>query len=207
MEDEWTAEGIYPDDNWSLSPRDSKDQDTWVRNECARLAARWEDPSTAQAVVEDTLNGVFALAAGAGTLATLVHWPLSLPASSRIRVILANGEPYAPEEWRQAGFDIDEYPGAEIGPGIKCLATRDEEIHRVLYHLSTAVYAFSAASGSVLVIVESGERRVFEMTMAQMPLILSNLRVTQPNGDPFVSAAVPGVTRSEADEWELSPNA
>lgn len=207
MEIEWTAEGIYPEDNWSLSPRDSTDQDTWVRDECARLAPRWDEPSTAQAVVEDTLNGVFPLAAGAGTLATLVHWPLSVPVSSRVRVVLAGGEPYAPEEWRQAGFDIDEYPGAELGPGIKCLATRDEEVHRVLYHLSTAVYAFSAASGSVLVIVESGERRVFEMTVAQMPLILSNLRVIQPNGAPFVADPVPGITRSEADEWELSSNA
>lgn len=207
MEIEWTAEGIYPEDNWSLSLPDSTDQDSWVRDECARLAPRWDDPSTAQAVVEDTLNSVFPLAAGAGTLATLVHWPLSVPVSSRVRVVVAGGEPYAPEEWRQAGFDIDEYPGAELGPGLKCLATRDEEVHRVLYHLSTAVYAFSAASGSVLVIVESSERRVFEMTVAQMPLILSNLRVTQPNGAPFVSDPVPGITRSEADEWELSSNA
>jgi hypothetical protein len=207
MEDEWTAEGIYPDENWSLSPRDSTDQDAWMRNECARLASRWDDPVAARAAVEDTLSSVFPLAAEAGTLATLVHWPLSVPASSRVRVVLAAGEPYAPKEWRQAGFDIDEYPGAEMGPGLKCLARRDEEIHRVLYHLSTAVYAFTSASRSVLVIVESGERRVFEMTLAQMPLILSNLRVNQSNGEPFVSETVPGITRSDADEWELYSNA
>jgi hypothetical protein len=69
-------------------------------------------------------------------------------------------------------------------------------------HLSTAAYVFAGPIGGVVVTVEAGTREVFDLTLARMPVLLSNLMLYLPGGAPFVAGPVEGVTRNDEDEWE-----
>jgi hypothetical protein len=123
-------------------------------------------------------------------------------------VVLAAGGPLDQGIWKQAGFEVDEYPGARIGPALKCIASRDEaSAGRRSLHLSTAAFVFAASDAGVMVVVEAGSREIFELTLARMPLILSTLAIYGPDGMEFKSDPVPGVTRNLSDEWENISNA
>lgn len=203
MDHSWHVEGLHPDTQWSLVPStDLVDAQEWVDEECARVREWWDGAWEPR--VERDVRAVLAQSVApveTGTLCTWVHWPLPVPVTSRVRIMLASGPPVGAEAWEEAGFDVDEYPGAGFGPGLKCLASRDEHIGGETLHLSTAVYAFAARDGGVLVVVESGARKAFELTLAQLPIILSTLKIVRPDGHEFISEPVADVTRHTADEW------
>lgn len=53
-----------------------------------------------------------------------------------------------------------------------------------------------------MVTVEAGTREVFDLTLARMPVLLSNLALYLPGGARFVASDVDGMTRNTMDEWE-----
>ncbi|MFE6508854.1 hypothetical protein ACFVDI_17330 [Nocardioides sp. NPDC057767] len=206
----WRAEGIYPQREWTLVPSDlGQGADTWVSTECARVrewfgsnASRQSDEDVRR-VLTDSLAGI----GEPGRLVTMLHWPMTVPIASRVRVVLAEAGDLDVEAWEKSGFDVDECIGAAMGPGIKCVASRDETVDGQDLHLSTAVYAFSGDTGGVGLIVESGLPLAFQLTITQMPVILSSLSLFDPDGRPFEASPVPGLTRNHVDEWEHLSNA
>ncbi|MBC7278226.1 hypothetical protein [Nocardioides sp.] len=210
MERVWRADGVYPADNWSEIPATSGQMgDEWIAAECTRIRAALGDNWTAdvQREFRRLLANALESSNEPGTLLTMLHWPVALPLISRVRVLLADGAPFDPKAWERAGFDVSEYPGAELGPGAVCLATRDVGVGDNRSQFHTAAYAFSSGSDGIAVIVESGSREVFELTVAFMPAILGNMRITQPNGGAFESKPIPGVTRDIVDEWKVANHA
>lgn len=211
MEAEWLAEGVLPQSGWTRVPSEGiGDPEEWFHSETARIRSWWGEEAWGpgvEASIRDALVDAVAKAVEPGTLSAMLHWPLDVPVPSRVRILLAAGSPLDASGWREAGFDVDEYPGAGLGPGLKCVALREETINGEDLQLFTAVYAFSDESGSVLVIAEAGSREVFQMTMAGLPVLLSSLQVTGPNGKRFAADPVPTVTRKPTDEWESISNA
>lgn len=206
----WRAEGIYPQREWTLIPSDlGQDADAWVSSECARVR-EWFGEDASQRSDEDVrriLTDSLATIGEPGRLVTMLHWPLTVPIPSRVRLVLAEAGDLDVKAWEKSGFDVDECIGAAVGPGIKCIASRDESVDGHDLHLSTAVYAFSGESGGVGLIVESGVPLAFQLTIAQMPIILSSLSLFDPDGRPFEARPVPGLTRNQVDEWEQVSNA
>lgn len=203
MDHSWHVEGLHPNTGWTLIPStDLVDVQQWVDEECDRVRQWWDGvwgPGAERDV--RAVLGQSVAPVETGTLCTWAHWPLPVPVTSRVRVMLAAGPTAGVEEWEEAGFDVDEYPGAALGPGLKCLASRDENVDGETLHLSTAVYAFAARDAGVLVIVESGARMAFELTLAGLPIILATLKVVRPDGKEFVAEPVLGLTRDQGDEW------
>ena len=184
----WRAEGIYPQREWTLIPSDlGQDADAWVSSECARVR-KWFGEDASQRSDEDVrriLTDSLATIGEPGRLVTMLHWPLTVPIPSRVRLVLAAAGDLDVKAWEKSGFDVDECIGAAVGPGIKCIASRDESVDGHDLHLSTAVYAFSGESGGVGLIVESGVPLAFQLTIAQMPIILSSLSLIDPDGRPY----------------------
>lgn len=210
MEKEWRAEGDYPAQNWTLIPDNVDGAGDWVDREAERIRGWWDDTvweSRAVPALRDTLNDSVMAVREPGTLTTMLHWPLPLPVPSRVRVMLATGGTVEHRVWEQAGFAVDEYPGARMGPGLKCIASRDEVVDGRDLHLSTAAFVFGASTAGVVLVVESGSREVFEFTLSRIPVILSTLRVYGPDGLELKSNPVAGVSRNLKDEWEIVPNA
>lgn len=211
MEAEWLAEGVLPQSDWTRVPRErTGEPEEWFQSEIARIRSWWGEEAWGPGVetaVREALTDAVAKAVEQGTLSVMLHWPLDVPVPTRVRIVLAAGAPLDVAGWREAGFDVDEYPGAGLGPGLKCVAVREETINGEKLQLFTAVYSFSAASGSVLVIAEAGSREIFQMTMAGLPVLLSTLQVTEPNGQRFAADPVSTVTRKPTDEWESISNA
>ena len=211
MDAEWLAEGVLPQSGWTRVPGEGiGEPEEWFQSETARIRSWWGEEAWGpgvEASVRDALTDAVAKAAELGTLSVMLHWPLDVPVPSRVRILLAAGAPLDPSGWREAGFEVDEYPGAGLGPGLKCVAVRKETINGEVLQLFTAVYAFSDESGSVLIIVEAGAQEVFQMTMAGIPVLLSSLQVTGPTGKKFAGNPVPSVTRKPTDEWESISNA
>lgn len=210
MEQAWRADGVYPADNWSDVPATSGQAgEEWIATECARISAELGDSWTAdvQREFRRLLANALESANEPGTLLTMLHWPVALPLISRVRVLLADGAPFDPRAWESAGFDVSEYPGAELGPGAVCLASREVGVGDNGLQLHTAAYAFSSGSDGIAVIVESGSKEVFELTVAFMPVILGNMRITQPNGVVFEAKPIAGITRDVVDEWKVANHA
>ncbi|GGU23001.1 hypothetical protein [Nocardioides albus] len=210
MERAWRADGVYPADNWSEVPAISGQMgDEWIATECRRISAELGDGWTVdvQSEFRRLLANAVESANEAGTLLTILHWPVALPLISRVRVLLADGSPFDPKAWEGAGFDVSEFPGAELGPGAVCLASREVGAGDDRSQFHTAAYAFSSGSDGIAVIVESGSREVFELTVAFMPAILGNMRITQPNGVVFEAKPIPGITRDIVDEWKVANHA
>jgi len=206
----WRAEGIHPQREWTLVPSElGEGADAWVSTECARVR-EWFGNNASQRSDEDVrriLTDSLASLGEPGRLVTMLHWPMTVPIVSRVRVVLAEAGDLDVKAWEKSGFDVDECIGAAIGPGIKCVASRDESIDGHDLHLSTAVYAFSGDAGGVGLIVESGLPLAFQLTITQMPIILSSLSLLDPDGRPFEASPVPGLTRNQVDEWEHVSNA
>lgn len=206
----WRAEGIHPQREWTFVPSDlGQGAEAWVSTECARVR-EWFGTNASRQSDEDVrriLTDSLATIGEPGRLVTMLHWPMTVPIASRVRLVLAEPGDLDVQAWEKSGFDVDECIGAAIGPGIKCIASRDESIDGRDLHLSTAVYAFSGASGGVGLIVESGLPLAFQLTIAQMPIILSSLSLIDPDGRTFEADPVPGLTRNHVDEWEHLSNA
>lgn len=211
MEAKWLAEGVLPQSGWTRVPGEGiGEPEKWFQSEITRIRSWWGEEAWGpgvEAAIRDALTDAVAKASELGTLSVMLHWPLDIPVPSRVRIVLAAGAPLDASGWRDAGFDVDEYPGAALGPGLKCVALREETINGADLQLFTAVYAFGDESGSVLVIAEAGSQEVFQLTMAGLPVLLSTLRVTEPNGKQFAADPVPTVTRKPTDEWESISNA
>lgn len=210
MERAWRADGVYPADNWSEVPTTSGQMgEEWVATECARISAELGDRWTAdvQREFRRLMTNALESANGPGTLITMLHWPAEIPLISRVRVVLADGAPFDPKAWESAGFDVSEYPGAEMGPGVVCLASREVGVGDNGLQLHTAAYAFSSGTDGIAVIVESGSKEVFELTVAFMPVILGSLRITQPDGSHFEAKPILGITRDSVDEWKVANHA
>jgi hypothetical protein len=206
----WRAEGIYPQREWTLVPNESEQgADSWVTTECARVRDWFGNNASRQAdeEVRRILTDSLATLGEPGRLVTMLHWPMTVPIVSRVRVVLAEAGDLDVKAWEKSGFDVDECIGAAIGPGIKCVASRDESVDGHDLHLSTAVYAFSGDAGGVGLIVESGLPLAFQLTISQMPIILSSLSLLDPDGRAFEANPVPGLTRNQVDEWEHLSNA
>jgi hypothetical protein len=207
VDENWRIEGVYPEDGWTYAACDLEtDINQWVETEEKRLRNWWGE-AWAQDEAANDLNGAalrdaYNAAHVPGTLIAMLHWPLPLPLPSRIRVELASGSPVTVQAWQDAGFDVDEWSGSALGPGLKCIAARDEVIDGVALHLSTAAYVFANQDGGVMVTVESGTREVFDLTLAKMPAILSTLTLYLPGGVRFFASDVKGMTRNAMDEWE-----
>lgn len=211
MEMAWRAEGSYPTQGWTLVPEHESGLGDWVESETERVRAWWGDDAPggeSGEALRDMLQGSYLAVREPGTLTTMLHWPLPLPVPSRVRVVLAKGGPVDRGIWEQAGFEVDEYPGARIGPALKCVASRDEDsAGRRSLHLSTAAFVFASSDAGAMVVVEAGSREVFQLTLSRMPVILSTLTIYGPDGKEFQSDPVPGVSRDISDEWENIPNA
>lgn len=210
MENRWRVEGLYPVQGWTLVPGNESNSGAWVEGEFERIVSWWDDNARgelAEQALRDTLNESLSVAREPGTLTTLLHWPLPLPVPSRVRVVPATGGPVDPRIWVEAGFDVDEYPGARMGPALKCIASRDEVSEGRSLHLSTAAFVFSASDLGLVVVIESGSREIFQFTLSRVPLLLSTLSVYRPDGLEFKSDPVSGITRNLNDEWESVPNA
>lgn len=208
MPETWEAEMAQPSERWIWVPNagelDTSGAETWVEDVLASLRDTWDgewtdevDPG-ARALLAHHLAGDL----HPGTLAAMLHWPLPAPVVSRVRVVLGGGEPTSPEEWRQQGFDVDEYAGAALGPGLRCLASRTGEIDGETVEFLTGIFVFSTQEVSVMVVVEAGAPEIFGLTIADMPLFLAELEVVRPDGTPFSAEPVPGVTSDPFDAWE-----
>lgn len=207
VDETWRIEGLYPEDGWVYAACDLEtDLDEWVVSHEAKLAGRWGEvwpqDEEARLANDAALRDIYRAAHEPGTLIGMLHWPLPLPLASRVRVALAAGPPAPVAAWQEAGFDVDEWIGSSLGPGLKCIAERNETIGGVPRHLSTAAYVFASQEGGVLVTVESGSREVFDLTLARMPVLLSTLKLYLPGGVQFVASEVDGMTRSSTDEWK-----
>lgn len=203
----WRIDGVYPEQGWSCAACDLEtDVDQWIASEEMRLRTWWVDAwaqdEAANRANRAALKDTYDSAHEPGMLVAMSHWPLPVPLPSRIRIAIASGPPAPVSAWRDAGFDVDEWIGSSLGPGLKCIAERDEVVNGNAVHLSTAAYVFAAQDGGVMVTVEAGTREVFDLTLARMPVLLSNLALYLPGGARFVASDVDGMTRNTMDEWE-----
>lgn len=204
MSTSWQISGVHAGERWTAVQATSMASDSWLSDEVARLEKLWTgtDKDEAAREVTEILNDAVGLLADPSMVLTLVHWPMSVPVPCRVRVAVADADALGLKEWRGLGYEVDEYPGSSLGPGIHCHATRDEVVHGSPLHVSTSVFAFTNAIGSVMVIVESGVRDAYLATMLEIPVFLSRLEVSREDGEVFVANPVPGVSRDQADEWE-----
>lgn len=208
MQESWRAEGLYPPDRWTqvlgADDVDADEVETWIDRELENLRGWWGKAWTDDLDHEarSLLTTNVASDLHTGTLVSLLHWPLPAPAVSRVRIVLGNGDPVEVAEWRQMGFDVDEYAEAGLGPGLKCLASSGAEVDGQEFQLFTGVFAFAAQDSSVMVVVEASEPEVFGLTVAEMPLLLSTLEVLRPDGTPFSAKPVPGAASDPFDVWE-----
>lgn len=209
MSTAWQVSGVSTGDRWTTVQRQNPASGSWLSAEIQRLQSLWTgyDVEESSRQVAEILTDSFELFEDSSTVIVLIHWPMSVPVPCRVRVAVAGADALGVQEWRALGFEVDEYPGSSLGPGLHCHATRDETVDGNDVHLSTSVYAFTNSVGSVMVIVESGVRDAYLATLLQMPRFLSNLNVSREDGDSFVAQPVAGVTRAQADEWEVVSNA
>lgn len=209
MSTSWQISGVYTGERWTVVRSPSMTSDSWLSDEVSRLEKRWTgtDKDEAAREVTEILNDAAEMLADPSIVLALVHWPMSVPVPCRVRIAVADADALSFEEWQGLGYEVDEYPGSSLGPGIHCHATRDEILNGWPVHVSTSVFAFTNAIGSVMIIVESGVRDAYLATMAEIPRFLSGLEVSREDGEVFVANPVPGVTRNRADEWESVSNA
>lgn len=209
MSTSWQISGVYAGERWTILHPPGMAPDSWLSDEVGRLDELWTETDKVEAAreVTEVLNDTADLLADPSMVLALIHWPMSVPVPCRVRVAVADADALGLEEWRSLGYEVDECLGSSLGPGIHCHATRDEVVHGWPVHVSTSVFVFTNAIGSVLVIVESGVRDAYLATMLEIPRFLSGLAVSREDGQVFIADPVPGVTRNQADEWEYVSNA
>ncbi|MFD7073561.1 hypothetical protein ACFV9G_05080 [Nocardioides sp. NPDC059952] len=209
MSTSWQVSGVYAGERWTVVQSPSVAPDGWLSDEVSRLEELWTgtDKDEAAREVTEILNDTAELLADPSMVLALVHWPMSVPVPCRVRVAVADADALGLEEWRGLGYEVDEYPGSSLGPGIHCHATRDEVVHGWPVHVSTSIFAFTNAIGSVMLIVESGVRDAYLATLLEIPRLLSGLAVSREDGEAFVANPVAGVSRNQADEWGSVSNA
>lgn len=206
MTETWQAEIALTSDRWTQIPRADRNEGAaaWVEESLTGLREAWGEAWSDELVptARTLLAHNLAEDLHPGTLAALLHWPVPAPAVSRVRVVLGGGEPIGADEWRQQGFDVDEYTGAALGPGLKCVGSRTGEVDGETVELLTGLFVFATQEASVMVVIEAGSPEVFGLTFAEMPLFLAELEVVGPDGTLFSAEPPPGLTTDPFDLWE-----
>lgn len=208
MAQTWQAEIPQASERWIQVPGETHTEgaETWVEETLTRLRASWGgawndeiDPEVRALLARHLTDDLHS-----ATLASLLHWPVPAAAVSRVRIVLGSGGPVEADEWRQMGFDVDEYSEAALGPGLRCLATQTAEVDGENVELVTGIFVFAADEVSVMVVVEAGGPEIFGLTFTEMPRFLEDLEVFGPDGTPFSAQPVPGVPSDPFDVWEDS---
>lgn len=204
MNRQWTATATPTTPGWTTVPQGlvSHELEAWVGDQHDELrslwASEWRDEFTSG--VRDILTAAAATRSDDVVLDVLC-WPFPCPAASRVRVNV--GPPSPIESWTEAGFEVDAYHGARMGPGAQCIDTTvlqgtEEQVCFVVAH-----YLFNDGDRAVQVVVEPTFFEVFARMLPGLHGFIDSLEVRRSGGGPFVAQPVPGLSRVEEEEWKV----
>lgn len=178
---------------------------SWVEATSDDLRAQAGDHWRAE--MADPIDDMLASAAvsrPSDALLDVLYWPYFLPAFGRVRVHAGPSIPVA--DWVAAGFEVDGYDGAAIGPGIQCIEAEELPVGDEKLHLVSAQYVFDDGDAAVVVVVQPTVLRLFAHMVPGLHGLIGSMRVTRDDGTPFRAVPVRGFTHARVDEWPVTGN-
>lgn len=172
----------------------------WVATAADRLrkgwAQDWDERTDERA--KEILAGVVADRSDE-VLLDLLFWPSEVPLPARVGVRAGTSVPT--ESWVEAGFEVSAYEGADIGPGLQCVAQQhvgDEDGVITLVH---AQYVFVDGDESVVVTVEPTLLELFGLMLPGLHGIVGSVEVRRQDESAFAARPVPGYSTAAIDTW------
>lgn len=201
MDDEWSVTVMPGHPGWIDVPvgLTGGHLDAWVDDAMGRLrqewASQWHDESAAE--VRQLLVSAAVARAPAAVL-DLLYWPFPRPFVVRMSVLLGRSTPLS--AWRDAGFEVDAFDSAKIGPGVRCIAmgeTRDEARHPLI----TVHFVFDDGERTLQLTVEPVLLELYAQVWPALLSVVCSVEVDREDGRPFVPRPVSGYTLSDDDRF------
>lgn len=199
----WNATATPTAPGWMVLPAGAGDQElrAWVGAMHDELREQWGDAwqKDQSAGVREILEA--AVASRSGVVLDALCWPFSLPAVARVTVQVGPSTPLT--FWSDAGYELDSYNGASLGPGVQCIRTEVLEGGEEPVTISAASYVFDDGDRMVLVELAPTFFQVFAKMLPGLQGLVDSLELVDDRGNRFAAAPIAGFPHGDFEEWEM----
>lgn len=200
--DLWSASVSPSTAGWFTIPPalDHAEVEAWVAASVAALHERFgeewhvEDDQSCRELLRTA-----ALDRAPDKVLDLIFWPTVGPVAVRLNVRVYPSTPVS--EWLDAGFEVDAFDHAALGPGVRCIAEGEAEIAGARHRLITTQFVFDDATHQVQVEIEPTLLELYSLAAVDIVDVVCRLEVARPDEEPFRSRPVPGYTLEDVDTF------
>lgn len=195
----WVASSTPQTPGWMQIPGGKSDVDAWVEETSSRMLSSWGVVARVEEVrevVQDLLRGAWEHR-DSGALLNLLCWPSADPILARVSIRVTRR--IDPDEWVDQGYRVESYRADALGSGIQCTSVRRLNGAAVV----SMTFAFFEGDDAVLVTLAPVMTPVFDAIAPGLHLLVDQLEVVRPNGDPYFGESVPGYIQNDFDEWQV----